>query len=151
MTPAEFEAFRARAILDYAAENERAGNWTAEESEARSTEQTDALLPQGLDTPGVLLLTGETEDRVLVGHLWVALDRAPGFGRGAWLYNIWVAPERRGKGYGRALLGAAERETRRHGVGSLGLNVFGSNTKARSLYESAGYEVVSLRMRKTLG
>jgi ribosomal protein S18 acetylase RimI-like enzyme len=150
MTPAEFEVFRARAILDYAAENVRAGNWTAEESEARSTELTDALLPQGLSTPGVLLLAGETEDGVLVGQLWLALERPPSFGPGAWLFNIWIAPEERGKGYGRVLLGLAERETRRHGVASLGLNVFGSNEIARGLYESAGYEVVSLQMRKTL-
>jgi ribosomal protein S18 acetylase RimI-like enzyme len=150
MTRAEFDAFRARVIIEYAADNVRAGNWTAEESQARSTEQTDALLSQGLGTPGVLLLSGETEDRVLVGQVWVALDRPSGFRCGAWLYNIWVAPEERGKGYGRALLHLAEQETRRQGVGSLGLNVFGSNTTARRLYESAGYEVVSLQMRKTL-
>ena len=151
MTQTEFEAFRARAIIEYAADNVRAGNWTAEEAQARSAEQTDALLPQGLDTTGVLLLSGETRDGALVGHVWVALDRPPGSGCGAWLYNIWVAPEERGKGYGRALLQLAERETRRHGARSLGLNVFGSNTTARRLYESAGYEVVSLRMRKALG
>ena len=56
----------------------------------------------------------------------------------------------RGKGYGRALLRLAERETTRRGVGAIGLNVFGPNTVARNLYESAGYETVSLQMHKQL-
>ncbi len=37
------------------------------------------------------------------------------------------------------------------GVGSLGLNVFGSNEAARRLYESAGYAVTTQQMQKRLG
>jgi ribosomal protein S18 acetylase RimI-like enzyme len=35
-------------------------------------------------------------------------------------------------------------------VGTIGLNVFGPNTAARNLYESAGYEIASLQMHKEL-
>ena len=33
---------------------------------------------------------------------------------------------------------------------AIGLNVFGPNTVARNLYESAGYEVATLQMHKQL-
>ena len=149
MTPGEFEVLRARLVREYAAAHVRAGNWSEDEAEARAAEQTDELLPQGVDTPGMLLLVAEAPEGEPIGHLWVGLERHPGFPR-AWIYSIEIAPARRGQGYGRALLLAAERETARRGVKAIGLNVFGSNTVARKLYESAGYEIASLKMHKVL-
>ncbi|MFI7026227.1 GNAT family N-acetyltransferase [Micromonospora sp. NPDC049900] len=51
---------------------------------------------------------------------------------------------------GRKLLAAGEDVVRRHGVSSLELNVFGDNDRARRLYQSSGYRVVTQQMRKTL-
>ena len=150
MTATEFDAFRSETIRGYAAEHVRAGNWTAEEAETRAEAETDSLLPQGVDTPGILLLIAENADSVAIGLVWVALERQVGSGLGAWIYDIRIEPEQQGKGYGRALLRAAEQETARHGVPSIGLNVFGSNMVARSLYESAGYQVTSIKMHKEL-
>jgi ribosomal protein S18 acetylase RimI-like enzyme len=45
---------------------------------------------------------------------------------------------------------AAERIAREEGWTELGLHVFGSNERARLLYESLGYQVVSITMAKTL-
>ncbi len=149
MTSSEFETFRARLVRDYAAEHIKAGNWAQAEAETRSAEQTDELLPKGVDTPGMLLLVAETSDGKPVGHVWVALERRPG-SPGAWIYAIEIAADQRGKGFGRSLLLAAEQEAARRGEATIGLNVFGPNTVARNLYESAGYEVVSLQMRKQL-
>jgi ribosomal protein S18 acetylase RimI-like enzyme len=149
MTPGEFAAFRSRLVREYAAEHVAAGNWTEEEAHDRSTKEHDELLPQGVDTPGVLLLMAETADGEIVGHVWVGLERRPGI-PGAWIYSIEVEPDKRGKGYGRALLAAGEREAALRGVKTIGLNVFGPNAVARHLYESAGYEVASLQMRKEL-
>jgi len=148
MTSTELETLRSRLDREYAAQHVRAGNWTADEAEARAAEETDQLLPQGVDTPGMLLLTAETTDGDEIGYVWVALERR--HGSGAWIYDIEIVPEQQGKGYGRALLRAAEQETARLGVNSIGLNVFGPNTVARRLYESAGYEVSSLQMHKEL-
>ena len=79
MTRVEFEAFRSRLVREYAAEHVRAGNWTEDEAEARSAEQTDELLARGVDTPGMLLLMAETSGGETVGHVWVGLERRPGF------------------------------------------------------------------------
>ncbi len=150
MSSTEFDAFREREIRGYANEQVSAGNWTQDEAESRSAEQTDSLLPLGIETPGTLLLIAETPEGVQIGHVWVALQRPPGSGSRAWIYDIEIEPEHRGKGFGRALLVAAEEETARHGISKIGLNVFGSNTTARSLYESAGYQVASTQMYKEL-
>ncbi len=69
---------------------------------------------------------------------------------GWWIYDIEVVEDQRGRGYGRALLDAVEREVVARGGDSVGLNVFGANAVAKGLYESAGYEVAAFLMRKRL-
>jgi len=147
MTHEEFVAYRARAIREYASEHVRAGNWSQEDAELRAAEETDGLLPRGVDTPRMILLVGETTGGV-VGLVWVG--PAPQERAGWWIYDIQVVSEQRGRGYGRALLEAAEREVRARGGDALGLNVFGGNDVARRLYESTGYEVAATLMRKRL-
>lgn len=149
MTEAEFEVLKTRLVREYAADHVRAGNWTAEEAQARAADQTGELLPQGLRTPGVSWLVAETDAGKPIGHVWIG-RRPQGDATSAWIYSIEIDPDERAQGYGRALLAAAETEAARLGFTSLGLNVFGPNTIARNLYESSGYEVASLQMRKEL-
>jgi ribosomal protein S18 acetylase RimI-like enzyme len=149
MTVAEFETYQARLVPGYAAEHVRAGDWTADEAEALAAGQVNDLLPAGPDSPGMLLLMASNSEGEPVGLVWVALDRpCPGE---AWIYDIEVNPEHQGKGYGRALLQAAEQQAARHGSKAIGLDVFGTNTVARRLYESSGYQITSMNMRKELG
>ena len=44
----------------------------------------------------------------------------------------------------------AEDHARAAGARTLGLSVFGFNAAARGLYEAAGYETTSVKMRKRL-
>lgn len=148
MTAAEFAAYRARAIRDYAAEHIRAGNWSPNQAEELAAKETDDLLPDGVDTSGMLLLAAETASAGLIGIVWVELRHRQT--TGAWIYDIEIVPEQRGRGYGRSLLRAAEREVEKQGVKSIALNVFSGNAVARNLYESSGYEITSLFMRKKL-
>jgi GNAT superfamily N-acetyltransferase len=150
MTSTEFEAIRARMEREYADDHVAAGDWTAEEAAKRAAAETASLLPQGVDTPGVVMLVAENSEGDTVGRVWLALEHRPGKGDGAWIYDIEIVPEHRGQGFGRALLAAAEQEAARQGVSSIGLNVFGRNTVARSLYESAGYEVAAMQLKKPL-
>lgn len=150
MTAPEFDVFRTKLITEYAAANVLAGRWSADEAEGKSAAQTEELLPRGVDSPRVLVMTAEDSDGERIGHVWVGLDRQGTASGGAWIYDIEVAENHRGKGYGRAILHAAEQETLKSGVSSIGLNVFGTNTVARSLYESAGYEITSQQMQKSL-
>jgi ribosomal protein S18 acetylase RimI-like enzyme len=147
MTQEEFSSYRRRAISQYAAEHVRAGTWSAEQAEQRAAKETDDVLPDGVDTGGMALLVAETAGEV-VGLVWVG--PAPAERPGWWIYDIEVVPAQRRRGYGRALLEAAEREAQRRGGHSIGLNVFGGNDVALGLYESSGYEVATIQMRKRL-
>jgi ribosomal protein S18 acetylase RimI-like enzyme len=103
----------------------------------------------GMPSPGQVLWRLMAGDQP-VGWLWLnvpAIDNDPLM---AWVNDIEVDPEYRGRGYGRAAMLLAEREARVRGMTSLGLNVHGQNTAARSLYESLGYQVMTQQMRKPL-
>jgi ribosomal protein S18 acetylase RimI-like enzyme len=148
MTEAEFSNWRARILPDYAAAYVRAGVWSTGEADRRAARLIGNLLPAGVETPGMLLLSADALHGGPVGMVWLVLDRPrPG---AAWIYNIEIFPDHRGQGYGRALLAAAEERSRAQGAAEIGLNVFGANTVARSLYESAGYEIASLQLSKPL-
>lgn len=96
----------------------------------------------------MLLLVAETSSSGPIGTAWVALNDPRE--RGPWIYAIEIDAAQRGKGYGRALLEAIEIDVASRGGANVGLNVFGGNAVARRLYESAGYQITSVYMRKEL-
>jgi ribosomal protein S18 acetylase RimI-like enzyme len=67
-----------------------------------------------------------------------------------WVHDIVIDGALRGQGLGRQAMLLAESEARAQGAVELGLNVFGHNTVAVALYQSLGYEMTSMRMRKPL-
>jgi ribosomal protein S18 acetylase RimI-like enzyme len=85
-----------------------------------------------------------------VGQVWLGMTHPRDTPGCAFLYDIEVAEAHRGAGHGRALLAAAEEAVRARGASSLELNVFGDNTRAIRLYQTAGYHVVTQQMRKAL-
>src|SRR5487761_2418434 len=149
MTDAEFALFRTRAVRDYAADKIKADEWAPEGSEGLAEAHTDQLLPEGTRTPGMLLLMAETEQDGPVGYAWLALA-GPEVDR-AWIYDIAIDEEQRGKGYGRALLNGLKQAAIARGCSSIGLNVFAGNDIARRLYERAGFRLTSIHMAKPLG
>ena len=57
----------------------------------------------------------------------------------AYLEELYVTPDRRGEGLGRALLEAAMAEARAHGADHIDLGTSTDDTAARALYERAGF------------
>ena len=57
----------------------------------------------------------------------------------AYLEELYVVPERRGRGLGRALLEAAIDHARERGAARIDLNTSVDDVAARALYESAGF------------
>jgi len=68
----------------------------------------------------------------------------------AWIYDITVDEDERGKGWGRAIMHAFEAEARARGFARAGLNVYGDNHVARRLYESLGYVETARQLHKEL-
>ena len=68
----------------------------------------------------------------------------------AFIWDIAIVAEYRGRGYGRAALQALEPLVRELGYDSIGLHVFGDNEVARQLYRSVGYMETDVSMQKRL-
>jgi hypothetical protein len=66
---------------------------------------------------------------VLVGH----------DGHRGWVYYVSVDPDHRGKGFGRAIMDAAEDWLRGKGIEKLQLMVRGDNVAVHAFYQSIGY------------
>jgi GNAT superfamily N-acetyltransferase len=113
---------------------------------------TARFLPDGLDTAGHHLLVAENGSGEVVGNAWIGPDpgQASGTTGSAWLYDINVFMPYRRRGYGSAILAAAEELIARDGKTVLGLNVVGDNDAAIALYRRHGYGVASMSMRKGL-
>jgi GNAT superfamily N-acetyltransferase len=73
-----------------------------------------------------------------VGAVWLGL-RPPA---AAFVHDVHLRPEVRGRGLGRAAMEAAAAWCRTQGIRVLGANVQASNVAARAMYESLGYRPV---------
>ena len=134
MTPAEFEGYRDQLITAYAQDMLDAGAFTDRDRALEaSVVSTEELLPDGLQSPGQHLWTAYDGEE-LVAILWIAVDGPAGY-----IYDIEVHHDQRRRGYGREVLDAGARAAHDLGARELGLNVFGHNDGARTLYERAGY------------
>jgi ribosomal protein S18 acetylase RimI-like enzyme len=149
VTAAEYETMTSMVLAGYAAEIVASGALPPEAAEEKARRDQERALPSGLDTPGHLVFR-LVADGHPVGWLWLAVPGADGDPDMAWVYLVEVDEPFRGRGYGREAMMLAEAEARSRGMHSLGLNVHGSNTVARSLYTALGYQVMAQQMKKAL-
>ena len=151
MTEAEFTAYLAGAIKNYADEKVKAGNWPAEGAVGRSERDYLSLLPKGVASKDQHLFSLEdTATGQNVGMIWFAFREGAGQ-QTAFIYDFSVHEAFRGRGYGKAALRGLEQKVGALGVTSISLHVFGHNRAAWALYEKLGYEVTNVNMTKRIG
>jgi ribosomal protein S18 acetylase RimI-like enzyme len=148
LTAEEFTAYYREAVSFYAAANVASGNWKPEDAQQRAEDAHATLLPDGVATPKNHFFAARNENRK-IGVIWFA-ERDETSGPLAYVYDVRVDPDQRGKGYGRAVMEAVEAEVRKLGLGKIQLHVHGDNTAARKLYGSVGYAETNVVMRKQL-
>jgi len=148
MTQTEFDAFLRHLIPSYASDNVRAGYWSEDEALEKSRQQTESLLPQGLQTKNHYLFTLYDGDTA-VGVIWLRaeLDRPV---KSGYIFDVEIEEEFRGKGYGKQAMLLIEEKAHELGIKRIGLHVFSYNDVARNLYERIGYKVSSMNMIKDL-
>lgn len=147
MTEEQFRTYRESADRSFARSIAATGVPWADAVEQAAKTFAD-LLPEGLATPDHhhwVAYSGDEE----VGMLWVRIQPSA-TGSHAFGYGFNVREDLRRRGFGRAIMAAAEERFRELGVVSIGLHVFAHNPGARSLYEQMGFEVTGYNMRKTL-
>jgi ribosomal protein S18 acetylase RimI-like enzyme len=147
MTVAEYEHLRSAIFEDYAREVSTAMAISLEEGRTAARKQLDDLLKDGLQTEGHYLWKVVAEDGNAVGDLWVLVEPAK---QRAFIYFIGIDEPYRGKGYSRAAMRALETEVKPMGAQRIDLNVFGDNATAIHLYQSLGYHVLAMGMRKPI-
>ncbi|HLA06444.1 MAG TPA: GNAT family N-acetyltransferase [Anaerolineales bacterium] len=86
------------------------------------------------------------------GYVWVGQVKSAFIGAmQAYILNIYVADEFRGKGIGTRLMAQAEDWARQQKLERIGLSVAAHNKPAIGLYENLAYKIETLRMFKDLG
>jgi ribosomal protein S18 acetylase RimI-like enzyme len=148
MTQSEYEIFREQTVVEYAADNVRAGYWAESEAVEKSRKEFERLLPKGMQSENHFLYTVYDGENA-VGLIWLRanLDRpAPG----GFIFGLRIDEKFRGMGHGKQAMLLIEEKARELGLKSIELHVFGVNTVARNLYEGLGYEITSLNMQKQL-
>ena len=150
MPPERFDAFADVAIASHAADNVGSGRWLEHEAEPLARAEFGRLLPQQAVTPDHHFYEIKLNPSgPVLGFVW--LSSVPrGSARVAFVFQLFVYPEHRRQGHGRAALAQVEELAKAMGLTGVALNVFGSNLAAQALYRSLGYVVTSLSMHKPL-
>jgi ribosomal protein S18 acetylase RimI-like enzyme len=114
-------------------------------SEERAEEPESWWVRRMADPAGAGVAFGCFEEAVLVGGVALEFSSKPKTKHKAVLIGMYVAPEARGRGAGRALLDAALGHCKsRGGVVSITLTVTHGNEPAVALYRSAGFRQFGL-------
>ncbi len=145
-----FHSWWGPAVHSYASDKVRSGNDSEEGSVERAEKEFKSLLPEGRSTKNNYIYSlVDEKNNVSVGILWVNTENKnmPGT---AFIYDIEIYEQYRGKGYGRAALILLEEKVKELGKEKISLHVFGHNERARKLYELLGYKETNIMMAKEL-
>jgi ribosomal protein S18 acetylase RimI-like enzyme len=149
MKPDAWETWRLGSIRAYAADMVRIGTWRPEEAMERAEALFAKLVPDGRRTAGHEFRSIVNQAGESVGAVWFAAEAEIGHGA-AFIWDIAIDPNHRGRGYGRAAMEELELLARSLGYDTIRLNVFGDNAVARHLYHAVGYTEINVTMRKRI-
>lgn len=130
MTDADYAAYQDRLIPDHVDEHVRAGNWPADEAEAKARDQLCEILLDGIRIPDHSLYRLEADGPEPVGIVWFGLVRK-GAKVSAFIYDIVIEDAYRRRGYASAALRAVA-------------------AKGNARYTRLGYAETDLWMSKAL-
>ena len=151
MTWDDFDRWTPVSLRGAAAQLTASGLLSEPEASVRVAEQLAEQLPDGIATPLHRLWTVRSSGAggSTVGHLWMRIGPSADVVE-AFVLDIEVLPELRGRGWGRSAMLAAEQAARDAGASVVRLNVFAHNAAGVRLYESLGYVVVGATLLRRL-
>ena len=95
----------------------------------------DLALARASSTSTILVGRAQEDPSSVVARAMVGFD-----GHRGWVYYLAVAPSHQGRGFGRAMMTAAEEWLVARGAGKVQLMVRTENGVARGFYDALGYE-----------
>jgi ribosomal protein S18 acetylase RimI-like enzyme len=148
MTEETFQIYLREHEDEYARDRMITDQESFEEALRVTQSQHEALLPQGLQTPGhyFFVVLDENQNKH-VGYVWFACrPSSPQLS----LYHILIKKADRRKGFGRSVLSMIEQRARQNGCQVVWLNVMGHNQGAIDFYHACGYRVAAMHLNKFL-
>ncbi|WP_338761858.1 GNAT family N-acetyltransferase [Massilia sp. METH4] len=134
-TAGEWTTWRALRLAALADSPDAFGS-TLADAQARADATWQALLAQAVAAPEQLPLLAEVAGES-AGLTWAQVE-----GGNAVVYQVWVAPDYRGRGIARALLERAIGWARDRGATVMELGVTAGDTPAVRLYRRLGFEAM---------
>jgi ribosomal protein S18 acetylase RimI-like enzyme len=148
MSEKQFNSFLKTSIDNYAQEKIKAEGLSHEDGYKIANSSFDSLLPKKLLTDDQYLYFVFNHDQE-IGWLWFG-KKVEGLRIFGYIYDIYLLPEHRGKGYGKNLMSVIESEIKSLGFKTIRLQVFGHNTIAQKLYLNSGFHITNIMMNKDL-
>lgn len=150
MDEEQYRAFIEYFIADYAVEIME--NYKRSKGEALQIAEHELRLdlPKGIETENNALLCIELEEEAkqeTVGYLWYKEDRTES---SAFIYDFYVRPEYRNRGYGKRSMQALETKLKSANIKQIKLRVAFSNERALALYKELGFNITGINMAKNL-
>ena len=154
MTQAMYNNFIKKAIQQYAEEVAQSKGIDLDKALQLSNKEFNSLLPNGLKSENQYLNTIINDENENIGIMWFSTESDYGKNE-AFLCDIEINKEYRGKGYGRESMKLLESKIKEFNLGSICLHVFLRNEIACTLYNKIGYQEIKrgkggVLMRKTL-
>ena len=149
MSESEYSHWSNRSRARYAADKMKANNLSKEQAEKIAAQDFERNLPDGLKSKDSFLFTLKSQEAEAIGYIWL-LVRGNNNDQRAFIGDVIIEEQHRGKGYGKTIMLLLEDEVKRRGLSRIGLHVFGFNESAIGLYEKLGYQTTDLVMEKKL-
>ena len=145
ITEKEFPDYWRYSVESWIRDMQRAGFLREDITLEEAEKEARKFIPSGLSTEGhhiMHIMNGNDA----VGTIWYEIrDKAM---KEAYLWDILIDENQRGKGYGNEAMRELERTARKEGAGRIQLNVFGFNSTARNMYLKMGYRDAAITMMK---
>jgi ribosomal protein S18 acetylase RimI-like enzyme len=147
ITEKEFQDYWRYSVESWIRDMGRAGFLREDITFEEAEKEVRKFIPDGLSTEGHHIMH-IMDNGNAVGTIWYEIrDRAM---REAYLWDIFIDEDQRGRGYGKEAMRELERTARKEGARRIQLNVFGFNSVARNLYVKTGYQDAAVTMMKHL-
>jgi ribosomal protein S18 acetylase RimI-like enzyme len=131
-------------VPDYIDEVVHNFHFSREKAQEYVINEINNFLPQGVETRGEFLFCIEVNNAV-VGFLWYRLIYD---GKIIFINDIFVLPQFRGRGYGKATLAELESRAAAQSVEHIELRVAYDNERALGLYKKTGFLETGINMIK---
>lgn len=131
-------------VPDYIDEVVRNFNFSKEKAQEYVINEVNHFLPYGVETQGEFLYCIESNFSV-VGFLWYRLIYG---GKTIFINDIFVLPEFRGRGYGKATMEVLGNRAAEQDIDHIELRVAYDNERALGLYKQSGFGETGINMIK---